>query len=153
MIQCDRTSKSLIIIVPLLFLLFSQCNKNTTEPDQGGGTFVVDSVTVTAQASSLTGLAVTAHVTYHFEGSPGSPDRLRLTVLDANASVTTNFSSPIPVDSYTQWAPKITTNDPGTDSVLASFSVSGRFWDMQDSKSVLHGDFAWSENRMVAIVR
>lgn len=146
--------RSLLIIVPLLLLLFSQCSKNTTEPDHtGDGMFVVDTVTVTAQAGSLTGLSVTAHVTYHFEGLPGSPDRLRLSVLDVNAAATADYVSPIPVDTYTLWTPKITMNDPGTDSVLASFSVSGRFWDMQDSKPVLYGDFGWSENRMVAIVR
>lgn len=134
-------------------MLFSQCNKST-EPDRSGdGLFVVDTVTVTAQAGNLTGLAVTAHITYHFEGLPGSPDRMRLSVLDANASATTDFSSPIPVDTYTLWTPKITTNDPGADSVLARFSMSGRFWDVQDSKPAQYGDFAWSDSQMVAIER
>lgn len=154
MIQCDNIMKPLLMMAPLLFMLFSQCNKNTTEPDQpGSGVFVVDTLTVTAQAGSLTGLAVTAHVTYHFEGVPGSPDRLRLSVLGANASATADFSSPIPVNTYTLWTPKITTNDPGTDSVVASFSMSGRFWDVQDSKPAQYGNFAWSDSQMVAIDR
>ena len=152
-IDSSSTLKTPLIIVPLVLMLFSQCNKST-EPDRSGdGLFVVDTVTVTAQAGNLTGLAVTAHITYHFEGLPGSPDRLRLSVLNDNASAIANYVSPIPVDTYTLWAPKITMNDPGTDSVLASFSVSGRFWDMQDSKPVLHGDFSWSEDRMVVIER
>lgn len=135
--------------------MIGQCSPSSVETIEQvptTGSFVVDTIKISAQIDSLSNIEGSGRIVYHFEHSQGAPDQLSFRVNESGVVMVVEYYSPLETNHYYPWSPKLTIQDTGGDSVIIRCAISGRFW-RPDSGYEIEGTFFWSDSQRVLVVR